>query len=172
MFNKPYRLAFIILQAVQSMSGSSSSTSATYIVHLKYSSTGWSFWSHQFDWSLLLTVGIWPEVPQCSDEMESQALDLYRINETELFFFLLFLVQEHTLTELSDLHRALREYKAKHLRCGSSLVGLVRKTQETAWVSRCSFTEFSLKRPFLLTFSMTTVYFLASLPSHGKTFYN
>lgn len=39
---------------------------------------------------------------------------------------------EHTLTELSDLHRALREYKAKHLRCGSSLVGLVRKTQETA----------------------------------------
>lgn len=39
---------------------------------------------------------------------------------------------EHTLTELSDLHRALREYKAKHLRCGSSLVGLVRKTKETA----------------------------------------
>lgn len=39
---------------------------------------------------------------------------------------------EHTLTELSDLHRALREYKAKHLRCGSSLAALVQKAQGPA----------------------------------------
>ncbi|XP_077501732.1 ki-ras-induced actin-interacting protein-IP3R-interacting domain olf186-M isoform X2 [Amblyomma americanum] len=39
---------------------------------------------------------------------------------------------EHTLTELSDLHRALREYKAKHLRCGSSLADLGRKTLQPA----------------------------------------
>lgn len=54
---------------------------------------------------------------------------------------------EHTLTELSDLHRALREYKAKHLRCGSSLAALVQKAQgpesdlEAIWQLREAISE-------------------------------
>lgn len=54
---------------------------------------------------------------------------------------------EHTLTELSDLHRALREYKAKHLQCGSSLAALVQKAQgpepdlEAIWQLREAISE-------------------------------
>lgn len=38
---------------------------------------------------------------------------------------------EHTLTELSDLHQALMEYKAQHLQQGASLVTLAQNTEES-----------------------------------------